>query len=225
MAAKLNYRLFAFAAMALILAESAASRQMVYGSLAQLESSSRAQRHLPLLNQLELVYGVEADLVLGMMKTESGFDAQAVSGAGALGLMQLMPLTAQGQYEQVSQRQVEPDFFRRQLLDQPDLNIFLAVQHLAELERVFAVVKDHKKRRTLVLAAYNAGYRHVMRAFGCLRLNCVGESVRNMTWRQFRIRLKRLPGETRRYIGVVEKNRLEVQKLLQLNHSDFSVHA
>ena len=209
-----NFRLVAFAALTLILADSVASRQTVYGNLAQVEKNILAQRHVPFVKQLEQAYGVEADLVLGMMKTESAFDSRAVSGAGALGLMQLMPLTAQGEYERVSNVAVDPDFFRRQLLDQPDLNILLAVRHLSELERVFSGVRSLKKRRSLILASYNAGFRYVKQVFGCSRLACVGESSNNMTWRTFQNRLSHLPRETRRYIHIVEANRKAVQTML-----------
>lgn len=51
---------------------------------------------VPMFEQASAQYGVPASLLAAVAKQESGFDPQAVSSAGAEGLMQLMPSTASG---------------------------------------------------------------------------------------------------------------------------------
>ncbi len=41
------------------------------------------------------IYSVPADLICSLINVESGYDPDAVSGAGAVGLMQLLPSTAE----------------------------------------------------------------------------------------------------------------------------------
>ena len=53
-----------------------------------------AVRYRPLVRETAALYGLDATLVLALVNVESGFDADAVSKAGAVGLMQVMPATA-----------------------------------------------------------------------------------------------------------------------------------
>lgn len=86
---------------------------------------------------------VELALVLAVMEAESAFNATALSSAGAIGPMQLMPATA-----------------RRYGVDpwNPSENIVGGVRYLRDLLSMF----DGDLR--LALAAYNAGEGSVMRA-------------------------------------------------------------
>lgn len=47
------------------------------------------------INEASEKYGVSKDLINAVIKAESGYNPYAVSNAGAIGLMQLMPSTAQ----------------------------------------------------------------------------------------------------------------------------------
>lgn len=80
-------------------------------------------------------------LVLSLVKQESSFVASIASGAGAVGLMQLMPFTAV---------HVDPKIEQFTLTD-PDTSIRLGTKYLAELVRRF------DGNWALALAGYNAG--------------------------------------------------------------------
>ncbi|MDR7416149.1 MAG: transglycosylase SLT domain-containing protein [Armatimonadota bacterium] len=84
--------------------------------------------------------GLDPFLVLAVVREESRFDPQAVSPAGAVGLMQLLPMTA---------RELEPAVRFRDLLN-PETNLRLGARYLAAQLRAFGDLR-------LALAAYNAG--------------------------------------------------------------------
>ena len=60
------------------------------------EKISPKERIHNLVSKLSKKHGVDEKLVSAVIKQESGYNPNAVSKAGALGLMQLMPKTAQG---------------------------------------------------------------------------------------------------------------------------------
>lgn len=70
-------------------------------------------------------YGVDPVLVAAVMTQESGFDKNNESGAGALGLMQLMPATAKGLGVGVNER------------SNPEKNVDAGVRYLRDLIKMF----------------------------------------------------------------------------------------
>lgn len=92
----------------------------------------------------------EAALVLGVIRQESAFDVGAVSGAGARGLMQLMPGTAKGVAKQAGVK-----FAAKRLTTDSSYNITLGRVYLDELLSRFG------GSYVLAAAAYNAGPNRV----------------------------------------------------------------
>ena len=86
-------------------------------------------------------HGVEPRLVMAIIKVESGFDAKAVSSAGASGLMQLMP----GTQRHLGVR----DAFN------PDENVEGGVRYFRSM------LDRYGGNVSLALAAYNAGPANV----------------------------------------------------------------
>ncbi len=90
--------------------------------------------------------GVPAHLIYGMIREESRFEADVVSRAGAVGLMQLMPQTAR---RVATQLDLATEMGDR--LDEPAVNVSLGVWYAADLLRA------GEGSVAWMLAAYNAG--------------------------------------------------------------------
>lgn len=99
-----------------------------------------------LIRRMAAAQQVDAALIKAVMHVESGFNPHAVSDKGAQGLMQLMPETAQ--------RYGAEDLF------DPVQNVRAGVLYLKDLQKMF------KNNMRLVLAAYNAGEKAVVRYGG-----------------------------------------------------------
>jgi soluble lytic murein transglycosylase len=105
-------------------------------------------------------YGVPSELIWGIMRAESVYKRDVVSPVGALGLMQVMPGTAQ----KIAQMVGEKKFIARNLLE-PETAIKIGARYLARLEGKF------ENNIPLVAASYNAGPHRVkswLASFGAL---------------------------------------------------------
>ena len=100
----------------------------------------------PLMTQAAHDYAVELPLLKAVMAAESGFNPGAVSPKGAVGLMQVMPATAERYGLQGDGRKSVSD-----KLADPKTNIRLGARYLRDLMHLFP------DQIALVLASYNAG--------------------------------------------------------------------
>lgn len=114
------------------------------------------RRYYPLSYRTEIAdsaarHRVNPYLVAAVINAESGWGADRVSGAGAIGLMQVMPQTARDLVasKRVDRRRFPPD----KLLD-PATNIEYGTAYLRYLV-------DRYHEIELALAAYNAGLTRV----------------------------------------------------------------
>jgi soluble lytic murein transglycosylase len=96
-------------------------------------------------------YDLDAALLAGLIYQESRFHSSAVSPAGAIGLMQLLPETARG----IALHTGGTKFVTSDLYD-PELNVRYGSWYLRHLLRKYGDVG-------LALAAYNAGQTNVDR--------------------------------------------------------------
>ena len=108
--------------------------------------------YLHLYRRLAFQTDIRLPLLLAVTRKESAFNPRAVSPAGAVGLMQLMPPTARHTASRA--RLDQPS--RRDLFD-PIANIELGAHYLAEL------MDRYDGHRVLVAGAYNAGPSRVAR--------------------------------------------------------------
>ncbi len=138
---------------------------------------SRAERFVP------------AEVILGISRQESEFNPRAFSSAGARGVMQLIPSTAQ-----ITARKEGMAYRQADLLNDPDYNITLGAAHLSHLFERFG------GSWIMSFAAYNAGAARVdqwVQAYGDPR----APGVDPLDW------LELIPfEETRNYVQRVLEN-------------------
>lgn len=105
-----------------------------------------ARRYEPLIETHARTHGLDPALVKAVVAVESAFDPRAVSPKGAVGLMQVIPATAQRYGVSADAKRT----IEQKLMD-PATNVRIGTRYLADLLRRF------ENDATLALAGYNAG--------------------------------------------------------------------
>lgn len=111
---------------------------------------SQALHYAKIVSKESKVYGYDWELIVAIMKAESNFDIQAKSNKGAVGLMQLMPNTA----EWISPK-IKIEYSGVDSLYNPEYNVKLGVHYLSMMQNKFG---DLDK----ALIAYNKGPKKLM---------------------------------------------------------------
>ncbi|MFT9848294.1 lytic transglycosylase domain-containing protein [Aneurinibacillus sp. REN35] len=123
-------------------------------------------------------YDVDPYLVMAIIQIESKFDKSRVSKKGAVGLMQVMPMTAQWAIEKTKLSPMATEY-----LDEPDTNILLGTWYVSFLSEMF------HGNPYAVIAAYNAGPGNVKKW------------IQQGIWDGTSEHLSQIPfGETRHYV-------------------------
>jgi soluble lytic murein transglycosylase len=133
-------------------------------------------------------------LVTALIREESGFAPGAISSAGARGLMQLMPQTAEQTVRSRSLRDVPTA-----PLEDPEVNIRVGTMHLADL------LRDYGGNLRLSLAAYNAGAAQVRRWQERYGFADEEEFTEDIPYTETRNYVKRVLGTYHRYTGIFSK--------------------
>jgi soluble lytic murein transglycosylase len=107
-------------------------------------------RHDDIIRQQAAEKGLDPALIAAVINAESGFDPHARSSAGARGLMQVTPETAQAIADESGGVTFEVGD-----LDDPQINISYGAYHLREL------LDSYGGNEIAALAAYNAGSGNV----------------------------------------------------------------
>lgn len=108
------------------------------------DRKNHPQEYSEYVTKYSTAYGVPEYIVYAVIKTESNFDSSALSNAGAIGLMQIMPSTFDHICELLDEE------YEVGMLYDPETNIKYGTYYLSYLYGIYA-------RWPTVYAAYNAG--------------------------------------------------------------------
>ena len=125
-------------------------------------------------------------LVMGVIRAESSFRSQAVSPAGASGLMQIMPNTGAWLAERMGISFTEEDLFS------PAYNIRMGTYYLRLLLNMFEV-------QSTALAAYNAGMGNVGSWLEDARYSTDGRTLHTIPYTETREYVERVARFTEIY--------------------------
>jgi hypothetical protein len=128
--------------------------QGTVGLLTWLEISPDVKALQPVLDEAARTTGVDEELLKAVITVESNYNPRAVSPRGAVGLMQLTPVTA----DRYGTRQERETPAAERMLD-ARTNVFTGARMLADLTRRYGGID-------IALAAWNAGEGTVRKAGG-----------------------------------------------------------
>lgn len=159
----------------------------LYGAYGALMRAAYPQKYAETVNRYAAEYGVPPSLIFAVIHTESHFEENAVSTAGAKGLMQLMDET----YEWIQTKiEGEPEPLDR--IFDPEVNIRCGSKLLEVLHGQFTHTET-------ALAAYNAGSGKVTGWLLDERYSADGETLTHIPYEETENYVRRVLKAQARY--------------------------
>lgn len=140
-------------------------------------------------------YNVDPLLVIAVIREESRFLPTSESKKGAVGLMQLMPETAQWIAEKLGDSQ-----YTQEELEVPEKNIQYGTWYLGSLQ------KEFKNNLMLVLAAYNGGRGHVQEWIKTDTINLDDLNVQDIPFQETRSYVEKVNASYQKYISLYRQH-------------------
>ena len=174
---------------------------------------ARARRYQGLVESFARRYNISTDLLYAIIHSESDFSPTLVSNKSAMGLMQVVPDTANDEVNRYLYGHTGNVGFEE--LRVPETNIRYGTTYLHILyTRYFAGVHNPLSREYCIIAAYNMGPNGFLRLYG-KTMEEATDRINAMTAEElYRDLATRLPArETRYYLARVQRMKVQYASL------------
>lgn len=159
--------------------------------LAKLRRWLYPQHYEKFVTRYSKQYNVDKALIYAMILEESRYRRDAISWAGAIGLMQIMPSTGRELARQLNIRR-----FRSSMLKDPEINIRMGTKYIGYLNSLF------DNNPLLVSGAYNGGPGRMKRWLDSKQIKDIDEFVEKITIRETRLHIKKVFNSYDNYIEI-----------------------
>jgi len=167
----------------------------------------RVAKFKPLVRKYAKRFNISENLIYAIIQTESNFNQFAVSGAGAIGLMQVVPTSAgKDAYKKVKGKSWTPS---RQYLFNAEQNIELGSAYIQILnDQYLKGIYNPISKEYCVISAYNTGSGNVLKTFSTNRTRAREIINGKKPSEIYSILINKLPyTETRKYLQKVVKHK------------------
>lgn len=163
----------------------------------------RVAKFKPLVSKYAKKYNISKNLIYSIIKTESNFNQFAVSGAGAIGLMQIVPSSAgRDAYKYIKGKTLTPS---KSYLFNAQNNIEIGSAYLKILATKYLTgIHNDITREYCVISAYNTGSGNVLKTFSTNKTTAKNIINKKTPAQVYKILREKLPYvETRNYLKKV----------------------